>query len=476
MQKLFLSLFAVILLISLGWTQLPQGVWEFDSLIVCGYTTATNAGAAAVNIKGFRNCYSVTLAPDGKIWTGAYYPRRQESTNTPAFDSLWVGGTLYWLTPIFVFDPATGTYDSIGFLNLPGGGVDTLIAGTSASSAVSHRGMNTDPNGNIIMSYNTGNTYKINYQTHEVIAKFASGGGGGRPAVDAAGYVYQMDGVFATKVDILDPLDWTSPFNTITGISAGVTRCMEVSPDGKNVYICSQSGGIHHYYSADGVFGTYTLVDTIMATVQINDTTYVPFATNLAQWHPAGLLWIASYDDASLREIWALDPDQNYMVVDSLEEFEFWGNTAKTDTTPGGYAQPKYLRAVRDAYFNAAGDEFYAAEFYGYGVKKYKFIPATSIKPGQDKKVVPGLFTLYRNYPNPFNPSTTIPFELHKSAHVILRIYDSLGRLVGTYYDQTLNAGMYNFTFDASNLASGNYYFKLTVDHKVATGRMMLLK
>ena len=475
MHKVFWSLFALVILTSLGWAQVP-GVWEFDSLIVCGYTTASNAGAAAVNIKGIRNTYSVTLDPDGKIWCGAYYPRRNEATNTPAFDSLWVDTLLYWLTPIFVFDPVTGTYDSIGFLNLPGGGIDTLRAGAAASSAVSHRGMTTDPDGNIIMSYNTGNTYKINYQTHEVIAKFASGGGGGRPGVDAAGYVYQMDGVFATKVDILDPLDWTAPFNTITGISAGVTRCMEVSPNGQHVYICSQSGGLHHYYNADGVFGTYALVDTIMATIQTNDTTWVPFQTNLAQWHPSGLLWVASYDDVVPREIFALDPDQNYMVVDSLDEFEFYGNLTTPDTTPGGYAQPKYLRAVRDAYFDAAGNEFYAAEFYGYGIKKYIFIPATEIRPGQDSKVVPGLFTMYRNYPNPFNPSTTIPFELHKSAHVILRIYDSLGRQVGTYYDRTLNAGMHNFTFDASNLASGQYYFKLTVDQKVATGKMMLLK
>ncbi len=467
MKKLLLGVLTVMLLAGLGYGQLST--WTFDSLIVNGRTIATDYGAAAVNVPGFRNAYSVTLDPDGKIWCGSYYERLTEFTSeypdrivimTPT------DTTTYAVKPIFILDPATGEVDTLAFLNLPDGSIDTLVGG--------HRGMGTDPQGNIIASFSNGLVYKINYQTHDVIRKYSTGGSNGRPGVDADGYVYQMDGVFATKVDILDPDDWAAPFNTVTGISAGVTRCMEVSPDGKNVYICSMSGGIHRYYSADGVFGTYTLVDTILYSVTVDTTTY-PFVTNLAQWNPAGLLWIASYDDVSYRKIFALDPDQNYMIVDSLKSFEFFANTDGSDTTTGGYAQPKYLRCLRDAYFNAAGDEFYAAEYYGYGIKHYSGT-FTSIKPGQDRKVVPGLFTLYHNYPNPFNPTTVIPFDLHKSAHVVLRIYDMRGALVGKVIDENTSAGPHKYTFDARGLASGHYYFKLTVDHSVATGKMLLVK
>jgi hypothetical protein len=470
MKKLLLGLLTVTLLAGLVFANPVPGpyTWEFDSLIVNGRAIATNYGDAAVNVPGFRNAYSVTLDPDGKIWCGSYYERLTPEGELPDHIQIINGTdtTEYTVRPIFILDPATGVVDTLAFLNMPDGSIDTLVAG--------HRGMGTDPQGNIIASFADGSVYKINYQTHDVIRKYNTGGSNGRPGVDADGYVYQMDGVFATKVDILDPDDWSSPFNTITGISAGVTRCMEVSPDGQNVYICSQSGGLHHYYSADGVFGTYTLVDTILATVTVDTTEYV-FVTNLAQWNPDGLLWVASQQDAAYRQIFALDPDQDYMVVDSLNSFVFWTNTDQSDTTSGGYAKPQYLRCVRDAYFNAGGNEFYVAEFYGYGIKHYSGVPF-GIQPGQGNKEVPGLFTLYHNYPNPFNPTTTISFDLHKSAHVVLRIYDTRGALVGKVIDDNMTSGPHKYQFDARGLASGYYYYKLTVDKSVATGKMLLVR
>ncbi|MEJ2634085.1 MAG: T9SS type A sorting domain-containing protein [Calditrichia bacterium] len=487
MKKLFLVLLIVTVMVSLGFTQ--QKVYNFESLIINGYTIATDEGAAAVNVPGFKNAYSVALDPDGKIWTGSYYSRVDEFTKEypdlilkivekDTGTGPYQDTTEYYIKPIFTWDPATQTADTISFLNLPDGSIDTLTAG--------HRGMGTDPDGNIIASFANGAVYKINYQTHDVIAKYETGGSNGRPGVDAEGYVYQMDGVFATRIDILDPDDWSSPFNQITGISAGVTRCMEVSPDGQNVYVCSQSGGIHHYYSADGVYGTYALVDTILASVQIDDTTEVPFATNLAQWSPDGLLLVASYDDVNFRAIYALDPDQDYRIVSlerepaatSIPNMQFWNNTDLQDTTSGNYPKPQYLRCVRDAAFDATTGSLYLAEFYGYGVKKFDLNPngINGIAPGQDKKEVAGTFTLYRNYPNPFNPTTTIPFELRKSADVVLRVYDVRGSLVGTYINKRLEAGRHEFKFNGSNLASGQYYFKLTVDHAVATGKMMLVK
>jgi hypothetical protein len=284
-----------------------------------------------------------------------------------------------------------------------------------------------------------------------------------------------MNGVFATQVDILDPAD-LSVYNSITGISAGVTRCLEVSPDGKDVFVASQSGGAHHYHSADGVDGTYALVDTIFRTVMVDDTTEMITATNLVQWHPSGLLWFATFEDTKPTFMYALDPDQDYIVVDSLKGIPWWGNTDKTDTTTANYAKPQYLRCVRDAFISADGNEFYAADFYGYTIKKFKFTPGTSIQPGKDSKTVPEVFTLYHSYPNPFNPTTVIPFDLHKKALVQLRIYDSLGRTVGTFINEELNPGSHEYEFDASSLASGTYYFKLTVDTKVATGKMILIK
>jgi len=244
------------------------------------------------------------------------------------------------------------------------------------------------------------------------------------------------------------------------------------------VFLCTQSYGVLRYFSTDGVFGTYALADTLVPIIISAAGDTAAFYANLAQWHPSGLLYVASYQDlaAGFGVMWVLDPDQNYAVVDSLKEDFLWlNNITDPDTTTGGYYQPWYLRCVRDAAFNPAGDEFYAAEFYGYGIKKFTGT-ITGIQPGEDRKVVADVFTLYHNYPNPFNPTTIIPFELHKSAHVTLRVYDVQGRHIGTYLDQDMKAGPHEFTFDGRGLASGQYFFKLTVDKSVATGKMLLQK
>jgi len=85
-------------------------------------------------------------------------------------------------------------------------------------------------------------------------------------------------------------------------------------------------------------------------------------------------------------------------------------------------------------------------------------------------------FDLKQNYPNPFNPTTTISFDLPKQAQVKLKVYDALGRLVGTFIDTQMKAGNHKYLFDGSNLASGTYYYKMTVDTRVVTGKMMLIK
>lgn len=80
-----------------------------------------------------------------------------------------------------------------------------------------------------------------------------------------------------------------------------------------------------------------------------------------------------------------------------------------------------------------------------------------------DNTKVPGEFRLYQAYPNPFNPSTTIAYELPEKSHVLLTVYDVLGREVRTLVDQNEPAGSYRLIFDASNIPSGVYFYRLVV-------------
>ena len=78
---------------------------------------------------------------------------------------------------------------------------------------------------------------------------------------------------------------------------------------------------------------------------------------------------------------------------------------------------------------------------------------------------VPENYVLYQNYPNPFNSTTTIKYELPEPAFVNLIIYDVLGREVKRLVNEEKPAGKYTVQFDAGNLSSGVYLYKISFDN-----------
>jgi hypothetical protein len=98
----------------------------------------------------------------------------------------------------------------------------------------------------------------------------------------------------------------------------------------------------------------------------------------------------------------------------------------------------------------------------------------TSIQ--QTSPAVPQSTSLLQNYPNPFNPGTVIEFQLHRAGEVSLRVYDVLGREVAVMANGTLNAGTYRVPFDARQLASGIYYYRLVAGSFTDSKRMLLVK
>ncbi len=83
---------------------------------------------------------------------------------------------------------------------------------------------------------------------------------------------------------------------------------------------------------------------------------------------------------------------------------------------------------------------------------------------------LPGDFSLYQNYPNPFNPSTQIGYELPKESYVTIRVVDVLGRTIRELVNGTQPAGFRNVSFDASDIASGVYYYTMTARATDGTG------
>ncbi len=89
---------------------------------------------------------------------------------------------------------------------------------------------------------------------------------------------------------------------------------------------------------------------------------------------------------------------------------------------------------------------------------------------------IPSTFSLGQNYPNPFNPSTTIKFDIQKSGLVTLKVYDATGKEVRSLVNEKLGTGTYEYNFNASNLNSGVYFYKLVSGNYSETRKMLLVK
>lgn len=89
---------------------------------------------------------------------------------------------------------------------------------------------------------------------------------------------------------------------------------------------------------------------------------------------------------------------------------------------------------------------------------------------------VPEKFSLQQNFPNPFNPITTIKYDILKEGFVKLSVYDILGRELKAIINQNQKPGTYTVQYDAANLSSGTYFYKLTANGFTETRKMMVIK
>lgn len=93
-----------------------------------------------------------------------------------------------------------------------------------------------------------------------------------------------------------------------------------------------------------------------------------------------------------------------------------------------------------------------------------------------DENLIPEKFTLHQNFPNPFNPSTTIQFDLTQSSQTSLVIYNILGGEVETLVNDHLNSGNHKFNWNGNNNPAGMYFVRLTIDGKTKSMKMLYLK
>jgi hypothetical protein len=124
--------------------------------------------------------------------------------------------------------------------------------------------------------------------------------------------------------------------------------------------------------------------------------------------------------------------------------------------------------------FALSGMSLFAGTFGG-GV--YRCLLSEIVTLTQDHSSdLPYHFGLFQNYPNPFNPSTTISYSLPKTTNVSLRITNALGQEVALLVNERKESGQHQITWNAINVPSGIYFYRLQAGEFVETKKMIVLR
>ncbi len=214
------------------------------------------------------------------------------------------------------------------------------------------------------------------------------------------------------------------------------------------------------------------------------------------------VMWYASFKGSDFVENPA-DPEYSSLPTDidifmrkSTDLGKTWTDLENVTATPGGIYPDKDLEVSVHLASTATDDEvgvfFQMPDFY-----TETYPPATGYEDFMNRVYVgvysndagsggtvgidnnnlgPNKFVLDQNYPNPFNPVTQIRFELDRSAKVMLDVFDIRGAKIQSLINMHHEAGVHEVTFDGSSLASGVYFYSLTVDGSTKTRKLALMK
>ena len=122
-------------------------------------------------------------------------------------------------------------------------------------------------------------------------------------------------------------------------------------------------------------------------------------------------------------------------------------------------------------------DQNLISSVYTYRLKQIDFDGTFTYSNEVEVNIIaPTEYSLNQNYPNPFNPSTKITFSLAADSKVTLKIIDAIGQEIATLINQDLTAGVHDINFNASELNSGVYFYRLEAGNFVETKKMVLMK
>jgi hypothetical protein len=178
------------------------------------------------------------------------------------------------------------------------------------------------------------------------------------------------------------------------------------------------------------------------------------------------LMFAENYFDSSNARVFDVYLEQ-YKVINNLDIFSLVGkNTA-------------LVKEINNVQVNDGNLEIQFADKINYAVISGIIISPSTTSVGKNKNLSLSEFNLGQNYPNPFNPNTKINFDLPISAKISIYVFDIIGQKVKTLIDANYDAGNYELNFNASQLSSGIYFYKMDAigqnGQKFSSNKKMIL-
>lgn len=252
---------------------------------------------------------------------------------------------------------------------------------------------------------------------------------------------------------------------------AGVTgnRGVYQLPSGN--FLTTNSSGIHEIDSTTGNLIRTIQTGTNFQYINLYDPNNPPAPFSLL--NPPDNDTLTTSD--TLYYLWqrSIDPDPNdtvrYTLLRSSDAGSTWeviAMTIDTSYTPAGSpAVGSYLWTVRasDGQISIMSPDTFS----------YVVIPPVSISDKREK--VQG-FSLFQNFPNPFNPTTMIEYEIPVTTHVVVKVYNLLGTEIATLMEGMLTPGRYQISWNAEHQPAGVYFYRMHAGNYMETKKLVLLK
>ncbi|MCK4578498.1 MAG: T9SS type A sorting domain-containing protein [Candidatus Marinimicrobia bacterium] len=447
-----------------SWSQVLADDWTFDRLLIDFEAPQSNATGV----------HGVVRAPDGNFWLALHGDLATDTIFTAAGDTINV-------RPVYVLGPDGNhvSFSPIQVMVFADGTLDTLHAGSVHNG--SGKGISVDRDGNILYtSWST--VYRINYLTGAAMNRYTPTvmGSMTEAVQDDNGNIYVGYVSKGNPLLILDT-DFNFIGNAIDTVKH-LSRTLAVTPDGKDLYLGSTWNGIGipHYHSNLPGVTAYEPVDTLGNWYDVPDTTSTGGDTTVTVmlWASCldwgnGILWAGN-----LRPDWSGKKGGMYygfdvstgLIIDSL-------GISMGDSSAGGVYSP------RGATWGPDGHTMYLADF-DYNIVSVWTNPnpvTLEIEEEGSEPIVARGYKLAQNFPNPFNPTTTIEYLLPINEMVSVAIYNLKGELVKTLVNKYQSSGSHRVVWngtdsDGNSVASGVYLYRIKSRTVSLTKRMTFVK